>query len=112
MSLPALVGLRRGILFVLVTACVVISCRCGQQPTSEDTGRKPNGTPLASSFRHPYEIAALNDGTPAPWGGSETAEDTYAGIAFPDARTVRIVRITRILSRESSAPSRHQHRDR
>ena len=92
MSLPKLVGFRRGVLFALAMTCVALCWQCGQQPASQS--RNPNGTPLASSFRPPFEIAALNDGTPAPWGSSESAEDTYAGIAFPDARAVRIVRIT------------------
>ena len=94
MSFPDLTGSRRSIMLSLVAASVFFSLQCGQQPASQGTGRNPTGTPLASSFRPPYEIAALNDGTPAPWGSSESQEDTYAGIAFPDTRAVRIVRIT------------------
>ena len=94
MTLPALVGSRRGILFALVTVCALLSWHCSQQPAVQSTGSNPAGTPFASSFQAPFKIADLNDGTPAPWGSNESKEDTYAGLEFPDAKAVRIVRIT------------------
>ena len=94
MSFPDLTGPRRSIMWSLVVAGVLFSLQCGQQPVSQGTGRNPNGTPFASSFRPPFKIPDLNDGTPAPWGSSESKEDTYAGLEFPDAKAVRVVRIT------------------
>lgn len=94
MSSPALVGLRRGILFALVTACAFLSWQCSQHPASQGAGRNPAGTPFASSVQAGFKIADLSDGTPAAWGSTESPEDTYAGLEFPDARAVRVVRIT------------------
>ena len=93
MSLPTLVGSRRGILFALVTACVFLSWQCGQHPASQGTGSSAGG-PFASSVQAGFKIADLSDGTAAPWGSNENPEDPYAGIEFPNAKAVRIVRIT------------------
>jgi hypothetical protein len=94
MNLSAFVGPRRGILFALVIACAFLSWQCSQHPASQGTGRNPAGTPFASSVQAGFKIADLSDGTPAAWGSTESPEDTYAGLEFPDARAVRVVRIT------------------
>jgi len=94
MNLPALVGLRRGALFASVTACVFLSWQCSQNPAVRSTGPSAAVTAFASSVQAGFKIADLNDGTPAAWGSSESLEDTYAGLEFPEARAVRVVRIT------------------
>jgi hypothetical protein len=77
----------------LITASILLLCECGHHPTTA-TAADPNGTPFASSVAPGFKIADLRDGTAAPWGSSETLEDTYAGLEFPDARAVRIISIS------------------
>src|ERR1035441_9659515 len=66
----------------------------GNPSEPSGAGRSGAGTPFASSVQSGFKIADLTDGTPAPWGSTESPEDTYAGLEFPDARAVRVVRIT------------------
>jgi hypothetical protein len=66
----------------------------GNPSEPSGAGRSGAGTPFASSVQSGFKIADLTDGTPAPWGSTESPEDTYAGLEFPDARAVRGVHIT------------------
>src|SRR5439155_3576402 len=58
---------------------------------------------IATSNQSGFLVSYLNDGTPAPWGAAEGANDTYAGVVLPVPRVVKEFSITLF------SPSGQQH---